>query len=253
MKAIIIEDEKLILEDLKEIINESSSEIEVVETFRNGLDPIVYLQDNDIDVMFVDINIPLLDGLSLAKTINKFKIKPYIIFITAYEEYAAKAFEIEAFDYVLKPYTRERIQGIVQKIEKLGKNKNDNTEQEIENDDNLKNKKNTSSKITIKDKNAIIVLARDEIIYLEANEKATHIYTLVEKHEINHNIAEIESQLPQDKFYRCHKSYVVNLDKIKSIESNGISSYKVKLKDIESEVPVARRKIKELKSLLESL
>lgn len=250
MKAIIIEDEKLIVDDLSEIISQSSSEIKVVKTFKNGLDPIVYLQDNDVDIMFVDINIPLLDGLSLAKTISKFEVKPYIVFITAYEEYAAQAFDIKAFDYVLKPYTRERIESIVKEIEKLNEKQIYESKEEKYNDDDIKSKKNVSNKITIKDKNSIVVVYSDDINYLEANEKFTKVYTSTEEHEINHNIADVYQQLPQEKFYRCHKSYVVNLDKIKSIESSGISSYKVKLIGVEMEVPVARRKIKELKSLL---
>ncbi|MGL5314860.1 MAG: LytR/AlgR family response regulator transcription factor [Peptostreptococcaceae bacterium] len=237
MRAIIIEDEKLILRDLQEIIEGCAQKIEIVKTFRNGVDPIKYIQDNDVDVMFIDINIPLLDGMSLAKTVNKFEVKPYIVFITAHKNYAADAFEIQAFDYVLKPYNKSRIEGIVANIEKLGVR---NTEQQIIDD----------LKITIKDKNAILIKNSEDIYYLKADEKYTYIYTDEEKYKVNHNIAEVEEQLPEEMFFRCHRSYIVNINKIKSIESSGMSSYKLRLLDIEDEVLVSRRKIKELKSIM---
>lgn len=246
MKAIIIEDEKLILNDLQEIITGCAQKIEIVKTFRNGVDPILYIQDNDVDVMFIDINIPLLDGMSLAKTVNKFKVKPYIIFITAHQKYAAQAFEIQAFDYVLKPYDRSRIEKIVENIEKLGKR------EDLEKDllTCKEDKCIEEQKITFKDKNSILIRNVEDIYYLEADEKTTFVYTNEGKIKINHNIAEAEKCLPQDKFFRCHRSFIVNIDKIKSIETCGISSYKLKLSDIDDEVLVSRRKIKELKSIM---
>lgn len=244
MKAIIIEDEKLILKDLQDTIEGCAKEIKIVKTFRNGVDPILYIQDNDVDVMFIDINIPLLDGMSLAKTINKFEVKPYIVFITAHKNYAAEAFEIQAFDYVLKPYNKDRIEGIIVNIEKLGKRTNQvaQTSNQVT--------QGSNQKITIKDKNSILIKNIEEIYYLEAEEKCTYLYTIDEKLKINHNILEVESQLPRDKFYRCHRSFIVNVDKIKSIDSNGISSFKLKLIDKDDEVLVARRKIKELKEIM---
>ena len=103
MKCIIVEDEFPAREELKYFIKNHSN-IEIVSEFDNGIDVLKFIQENSIDVIFLDINIPMLDGILLAKTINKFKYKPKIVFITAYKQPGVEAFELEAFDYVLKPY-----------------------------------------------------------------------------------------------------------------------------------------------------
>ncbi len=116
MKAIIVEDEFLAQEELGYLIKTHSS-INVVEKFDDGLAVLKYLQNHQVDTIFLDINIPSLDGVLLAQNISKFAHKPYIIFITAYKEHAAEAFEIEAFDYILKPYHEARIVTMLQKLE----------------------------------------------------------------------------------------------------------------------------------------
>lgn len=103
MKAIIVEDELPAREELEYLI-QTHSNIEVTDSFEDGLDVFRFLQDQETDAIFLDINIPSLDGMLLAQNISKFAKKPYIIFTTAYKEHAAQAFELEAFDYILKPY-----------------------------------------------------------------------------------------------------------------------------------------------------
>ena len=108
MNCIIVVDEFPAREELKYFIK-NHSDIEIINEFENGLDVLKFIQENSVDVIFLDINIPMLDGMLLAKTINKFKSKPKVVFITAYKEYAVDAFELEVFDYVLKPYSDQRI------------------------------------------------------------------------------------------------------------------------------------------------
>ena len=105
MKAIVVDDEFLAREELKYFINNFSN-IEIAAEFEDGIEVLKYIQNNEVDVIFLDINIPSLDGVLLAKSISKFTKKPFIVFITAYKEHAADAFEIEAFDYILKPYLK---------------------------------------------------------------------------------------------------------------------------------------------------
>lgn len=116
MKAIIVEDEFPAREELKYLIDAYSS-IQVTNCFEDGLDVLKFLQENETDAIFLDINIPSLDGMLLAGSISKFAKKPYIIFTTAYKEHAAQAFELEAFDYILKPYDEKRIASMLHKLE----------------------------------------------------------------------------------------------------------------------------------------
>ena len=117
MKAIIVEDEFPAREELKYFIK-NFSKIEILNEFDNGVEVLKFIQANIVDVIFLDINIPLLDGMLLARTINNFKFKPKIVFITAYKEHAVDAFELEAFDYILKPYSDDRIISMLNKQEK---------------------------------------------------------------------------------------------------------------------------------------
>ncbi|MGL6108398.1 LytR/AlgR family response regulator transcription factor [Romboutsia sp.] len=246
MKTIIVEDEKLILEDIKNIIENYSKKIEVVATFNNGVDVLSFLESNDIDVMFVDINIPLLNGMSLAKVVSKFEKKPYIVFITAHKEYAVEAFEIHAFDYVLKPYSVDRIREIINRIEE-SENTNGNRYNKGNYSQKIASENNPLNKLKVKDKNSINLLELEDVYYLKSQEKITVLHTKDREYEINSCIADVEAEIYSDKFFRCHRSYIVNIDRIKSIESSGVSSYKLKLDGMEDEVPVGRRKIKELK------
>src|SRR3954466_9302430 len=116
MKAIIVEDEVPAREELEFLIK-TYSDIEITQAFDDGLDVLKFLQGQETDVIFMDINIPSLDGMLLASTISKFTKRPYIVFTTAYKEHAAQAFELEAFDYVLKPYDEKRIAAMLNRLE----------------------------------------------------------------------------------------------------------------------------------------
>lgn len=238
MKGIIVEDEYLSREELKYFIKNYSS-IEIVGEFDDGLDVLKFLQENEIDVIFLDINIPSLDGVFLAKNISKFAVKPYIIFITAYKEHAAEAFEIEAFDYILKPYSEDRIISMLRKLEmsyNLEKNKN--------------NENNILNKINLWKNDKIIVLDMDEIYYCVAKEGITCVYTKNEEYLVHSSISEFYNTLPKDKFYKCHRSYIVNITKIREIIPWFNNTYNLKLNGIEREIPVSRSKIKKFKQLM---
>ncbi|VFS44519.1 LytTR family two component transcriptional regulator [Enterobacter cancerogenus] len=116
MKVIIVEDEILAQQELSWLIK-THSQMEIVGTFDDGLDVLKFLQHNRVDALFLDINIPSLDGVLLAQNINQFAHKPFIVFVTAWKEHAVEAFELEAFDYILKPYQESRIVNMLQKLE----------------------------------------------------------------------------------------------------------------------------------------
>ena len=115
MKVIIVEDEVLAQQELNWLIKEHS-QMEIVATFDDGMDVLKYLQHHEVDAIFLDINIPSLDGVLLAQNISKFAHKPFIVFITAWKEHAVEAFEMEAFYYILKTYQESRIIGMLKKL-----------------------------------------------------------------------------------------------------------------------------------------
>ncbi|PKG23066.1 LytR/AlgR family response regulator transcription factor [Niallia nealsonii] len=253
MKAIIVEDEIPAREELEYLI-QTHSNMEIIQTFDDGLDVLKFLQGNEVDAIFLDINIPSLDGMFLATNISKFAKKPYIIFTTAYKEHAAQAFELEAFDYILKPYDEKRIAAMLIKLEAAFQR--DQGESIVGEDS--KNtamegvvSANRSSRINLRKNDNIIVTDVNEIYYAVASEKVTLVYTKTEEYMMPMSISEFHGKLPQNLFFKCHRSYTVNLTKIHEIVPWFNHTYVLRLKDIEGEVPVSRSKVKEFRQIMQ--
>ncbi|CNE09519.1 LytTR family DNA-binding domain-containing protein [Yersinia nurmii] len=243
MKAIIVEDEFLAQEELSYLIRQHSG-ITIEATFDDGLDVLKYLQNHQVDAIFLDINIPSLDGVLLAQNISKFTHKPHIIFITAYKEHAVEAFEIEAFDYILKPYHESRIVTMLQKLEALHKRNRQENEQPA----SLAPR--SAHTINLMKDERIIVTDINDIYYAAAQEKVTLVYTRREEFIMPMNITEFFSRLPEEYFFRCHRSYCVNLSKIREIVPWFNNTYILRLSDLDFEVPVSRSKVKEFRQLM---
>lgn len=241
MKVIIVEDEVLAQQELTWLIKEHS-QMEIVGTFDDGLDVLKFLQHHRVDAIFLDINIPSLDGVLLAQNISQFAHKPFIVFITAWKEHAVEAFELEAFDYILKPYQESRIVNMLQKLEnawQLQSGGSSSASPQRENDTiNL-----------IRDEK-IFVTSIHDIYYAEAHEKMTFVYTRKESWVMPMNITEFCSKLPAAHFFRCHRSYCVNLSKIREIEPWFNNTYILRLRDLDFQVPVSRSKVKEFRQLM---
>jgi len=238
MKAIIVEDEFLAREELKYFIKNYSN-IEIVDEFEDGIDVLKFIQKNEIDIIFLDINIPSLDGVLLAKNISKFSRKPYIVFITAYKEHAVEAFEIEAFDYILKPYHESRIISMLKKLEITHNHEKDNL-----------HRNSITNKINLCKNEKIIVVDLDDIYYCIAKERVTYVFTKDEEYSVGVSITEFYNSLPKDRFFRCHRSYIVNITKIREIIPWFNNTYNLKLQGINYEVPVSRSNLKEFKQLM---
>ena len=252
MKAIIVEDEFPAQEELKYLI-ETHSSIQVTNCFEDGLDVLKFLQENDTDAIFLDINIPSLDGMLLAGNISKFAKKPYIIFTTAYKEHAAQAFALEAFDYILKPYDEKRIAAMLHKLEATFSRDLNQTDKEKElsfqKGDSIKGL-GTDVRVNLRKNDKIIVTDVNDIYYAMASEKVTLVYTLHEEYTMPMSISEFHSTLPQNLFFRCHRSYTVNLSKISEIVPWFNQTYVINLKSFNAEIPVSRSKVKEFRQIM---
>lgn len=240
MKVIIVEDEVLAQQELNWLIK-THSQMEIVGTFDDGMDVLKYLQHHEVDALFLDINIPSLDGVLLAQYISKFAHKPFIVFITAWKEHAVEAFELEAFDYILKPYEESRIIGMLQKLEAAHQQQTTPQPQTSVRENHTIN--------LVKDER-IIVTDINDIYYAEAHEKMTFVYTRRESYVMPMNITEFCSRLPESHFFRCHRSYCVNLSKIREIEPWFNNTYILRLRDLDFQVPVSRSRVKEFRQLM---
>ncbi|MDK8192364.1 LytTR family DNA-binding domain-containing protein [Paenibacillus sp. UMB7766-LJ446] len=268
MRALIVEDEIPASEELNYLIQEHS-QIEVVDCLEDGLDVLKFLQEQEVDVIFLDINIPSLDGMMLAHHIGKFASKPYIVFTTAYKEHAAEAFELEAFDYILKPYDEKRIAAMVNKLETAFRRDHEQVKRERGSDDGQahhaaqvndewpastmqarESNAQTGRRINLLRNDNIIVTDTTDIYYAEAQEKVTKVYTKNGEFTMPVSISDFHGRLPQETFFRCHRSYVVNLSQIREIVPWFNNTYLLSLRDLEAEVPVSRGKVKEFRQLM---
>ena len=248
MKAIIVEDEFPAREELKYFIK-NFSRIEILNEFDNGVEVLKFIQENTVDVIFLDINIPLLDGMLLARTINNFKVKPKIVFITAYKEHAVDAFELEAFDYILKPYSDERIIHMLNKLEKSKINNINNIDNIIDEEKSAIQKTKPTTISLWKNDKLRVVNVKD-IYYCEARERETIVYTQNSEYTVKMSIKEFEKNLDQNLFFKTHRSYIVNTSKINEIIPWFNNTYKLRLEDINSEIPVSRSKIKDFRIIM---
>ncbi|MGL5377183.1 MAG: LytR/AlgR family response regulator transcription factor [Cetobacterium sp.] len=237
IKCIIVEDEFPAREELKYFINNNSN-FEIQNEFENSIDALKYIESNNVDVVFLDINMPELDGMTLGKIINRFNKEIKLIFISAYKDYAVEAFEIKAFDYILKPYSEERINNVLNNLaEEFSKNSSAIKDSNI-------------TKITVNLDSKMFVLSTNDILYIEADEKETHIFTENGMYSSKMKISQLESVLTDNLFFRCHRSYIVNIDKIVEVEPWFNSTYILKVTNSSFKIAVSRNKVKELKEIL---
>lgn len=236
LTCVIVEDEFPAREELKYFLTKHK-EISLEKEFENPIDSLKYLQENKVDVVFLDINMPELDGMSLGKILTKLNPNIKIIFITAYRDYAAEAFEIKAFDYLLKPYSEKRITEVLNNLTMI---KDNSPTKEVE----------KINKVTVFLDEKMVVLSLDEIYYIEVSEKESLVYTQNEIYTSKLKISKWEEILPKNKFYRTHRAYIVNLDKIKEVEPWFNGTFVLKIQNLKFKVPVSRNNIKEFKELL---
>ncbi|POZ62036.1 LytR/AlgR family response regulator transcription factor [Chromobacterium alticapitis] len=247
MKALIVEDEYLAREELAYLIREHS-QIEIAASVEDGLEAFKFLQENEVDVVFLDINIPSIDGLLLAKNLHKTTRPPRIVFVTAYKEFAVDAFEVEAFDYILKPYNEARIIGLLRKLEALESAPPSSAA--VPAAPHAAENAPLSRTVNLAKGDSIIVTPCDDIYYVEADEKVTLVYTAHDRYVMAMSISDFVSRLPADSFFRCHRSFCVNIHKIREIAPWQNSTYIIKLYDLKAEIPVSRSNIKAFRQLM---
>ncbi|MEQ8171978.1 MAG: LytTR family transcriptional regulator DNA-binding domain-containing protein [Candidatus Eremiobacterota bacterium] len=245
--AIVVDDESPAREELITLINEGSEDIEIIGEASSGLSALRLIAEKKPDIVFLDIQMPGIDGLELAREITFMEEKPVIVFVTAYDEYAIKAFELAATDYILKPAHPKRLKKTLERVISITGEKPDR--------DRTVEKLFTvscQSKLTRiiarrKGKENRILVDIQDILYFYARGRDCFLVTEGEEFDVKYNLKELEERL--DKiFVRCHKSFLVNINHIGEIIPWFTGSYMIKMNDRQkSEVPVSRKYAKEFK------
>lgn len=208
MKVIVVDDEPLAINILKNYILRVK-ELQLVGTFSNAIDASTFLRDHQVDIMFLDINMPFLDGLEFLSTLRK---KPFVIMTTAHEEHALKSFDLEAIDYLVKPISLPRFFKSVNRVIGLKQGGR-----------NLGFDKPERRNIFVKvDKKKLQKIFLDEIMVIESLKDYIRIITPTAKYIIHSTLSSFTDELPGDNFLRIHRSYTIAVDKVSVVEGNSV-------------------------------
>jgi len=211
--AIAIDDEPEALDILK-IHASKLNGIDIKYTFYNPKEAIQFLRNNIVDVIFLDVNMPEISGIELLKNL---KVKPMVIFTTAYEKYAVESYKYDAVDYLLKPIDFEDFQSSVKKVKKIILN--------------IERSQSAEKYLFIKDGTKTIKLFFDDILLLKGCGNYVEFITDSNKYLSRITITELLEKIPRQVFERVHNSYIINVEKIDKIEHNHIilSDYKISI------------------------
>ena len=235
LRAIIIDDEAPARDELAFLLTETAM-VEVVgqsDSVRSGIKT---LQSTPCDVVFLDINMPEVSGLTLAEALNNLNNPPAVVFVTAYSEYALDAFKVNATDYLQKPVETLRLKQALKKVSKSVASQINAAKNE---------------KIAVERAGKKILIPIESIRFIVARDDYSYLQTDTERFFSTQSLAKFEKKLVMYGFYRVHRGFLVNLSSIVEVSSSGGGTLRLKLEGVEEEVPVSRRRDGALKKELQ--
>ncbi len=254
LTTIIVDDEQLARDELLFLLK-SVEDVEVVAQGKNGLEAVSLIKEHSPDLVFLDVQMPGLDGFGVIKKLLDRKVTmPQVVFATAFDQYAVKAFEVNAVDYLLKPFDKKRV---VQAIEKVRSKKQS---ADASSNDKLgtlvrlleqQSKQPETSKVLIRSAGRLMLVDQKEICYASIEDGVISVVTpTIEGHSNCRTLEELLESLDSNLFWRAHRGFVVNINRIKEVVPWFKSSYQLRMDDKkQTEIPVSRAQTKRLREL----
>jgi two-component system response regulator LytT len=234
IRAILVDDEAPARSELRYLLEETK-QVEVVAEAANVREAIERLKDKGADVMFLDISMPGTNGLQLAEALNRLKYPPAIVFVTAYSEHAAKAFDVNAVDYLVKPVETDRLLRALAKVRHhvLSYAKG----QQVE-------------RIPVEKSGKKLLVSTDKIHYIMAKDDYSYLHTETDRYLSTVSLAQLEAKLEPHGFFRVHRRYLVNLACVEEVTPVSGGTLLLTLAGETENVPVSRRRVASLKKAL---
>lgn len=231
IRVLLVDDEPLAREMIREMLRDDS-EAEIVGECVNGREAVEMIQTLTPEVIFLDVQMPEVGGFEVLEAL-KAKQMPHVIFVTAYDQYAVRAFEVHALDYLLKPFDRERFAASWQRAKaQILRDRNGKLDQRILAIlEELKAGAKYLERLVIKSGGRIFFLEVDEIDWIEAEGNYVSVHKNGKAHLLRETISSLESQLDPKKFIRIHRSSIVNIQRIKELQPWFHGEYRVILQD----------------------
>ena len=253
INTLIVDDEKPARDELAYLLK-SFPEISLVGQGKNGVEAVALIKEHAPDLVFLDVQMPGLNGFGVLKKLMDRKVKvPHIVFATAYDNYAVQAFEVNAVDYVLKPFDKGRIAKAIQRAKKMLEAKSSPAERLETLVSQLAVDKGAQPvKLLVKAQQRLFLVDADEVVYASIEDGLITVVTREFEGSSNYRtLEELQASLDSDVFWRAHRSYLVNINHIKEVVPWFKSSYVLRMADKkQAEVPVSRAQTKRLRELL---
>lgn len=233
MKAVIIDDERLARQELKHLLEEHKNQITVVGEASNGMEGIEIIKEKTPDIIFLDIQMPEMDGFEMLKALDEI---PEVVFITAYDDYAIDAFKVNALDYLLKPIDPALLKTTLERIEE------NDSEEDFQSPENSRNERklNIDDRIFIKDGEECYFPKLKDVRYFESQGNYVRVFFNENRPMILRSLNALQERLSSEDFFRANRKYLINLHHIKNIENWFNGGLKVELSD-QKEIEVSRR------------
>ncbi|MGI6686311.1 MAG: LytR/AlgR family response regulator transcription factor [Bacillota bacterium] len=255
LRAVLVDDEALALKNLKYVLTQLE-EIKVMAALTSPFAALEKISGEKPDVVFLDIEMPGLNGLEAAEEIWRISEEILIVFVTAYDEYAVKAFEVNALDYLLKPVTLERLERTLEKVKRtyhhsltsLDSRKSSRSLKALKSAGNLLDL--YFDKIIAWQNDRIFVFKLDQALYFTMEKGEAFVITEKGGYRVKGTLNYWEERLADAGFFRCHKGFLVNMDKISMILPMFNNTFSLRLTNYEKEIPVSRRYAVKLKRII---
>ena len=247
LTTVIVDDEQLACDELAYLLRDFP-EVEVVATGRNGFEAVQLIQKMEPDLVFMDVHMPGQDGVAVVRQLRESGMElPQFIFVTAYDQYAVEAFRLEAMDYLLKPVDKARLAETIERARRASQEKKTAVPEAT-----APHAPAHRTKLLIRNANRNFIVDAQDIIYATIdNGLITLVATNVEGHSNYRTIEDLQANLDKETFWRVHRSYLVNIHKIKEVVPWFKSSYQLRMDDKKhTEIPVSRVQTKRLRELL---
>jgi two-component system LytT family response regulator/two-component system response regulator LytT len=245
LTTIVVDDEQLACDELAYLLKDFP-EVEIVGTGTNGLEAVEQIRKLEPDLVFLDVHMPGLDGLGVVRRLREQETDlPHFIFVTAYDQYAVEAFRLEAMDYLLKPVDRVRLAETIERAHR------ELQEKQPKAPETAQRSATPRTKLLVRSNNRNFIVDAQDVIYATIdNGLITLVTTQLEGHSNYRTIEDLQANLDRDRFWRVHRSYLVNIDKIKEVVPWFKSSYQLRMDDRKhTEIPVSRVQTRRLREL----